>query len=465
MSQSDLSRREFITLGLGILVASSQACAFVPFKSARPKVLIIGAGMAGLSAARVLQDSGLYDVMILEARDRIGGRLQTTTNSRGERLELGAAWIHGEDGNPLAAVCAQYGLTTRIADNWSDIVTYDDNGRVSAERRKAYEESYQKILGQMRLRKQSLQMVDRDISLRVALNEQLGRIGDSDERKFIEHLFKVNVEDDYGTDLDKISFRNWNEELAYDNPDLIVNEGYSALVDKVAAGLSILLKTPVQTIDTSGDGVKVTAQDGRVFEADQVIVTLPLGVLKAKQVQFVPALPPWKQEAIDKIGFASFNKIYLSYAKRFWPEDASWIECVKKPNPHIGSFFNLNKFGGQHTLVGLVSGRSSDDLQKLTAPNGQGWAHRSLKNLKTQLPEPVEVQITRWSQDPFAQGSYSYPSVGETPLHRENLGASVGNSLHFAGEACQTDFYGTVHGAWLSGQRLAQRILQKPTVI
>ena len=482
MSANDISRREFISLSLGLLAVTSPACALLPPASARSpsvsansskqKVLIIGAGMAGLSTARALQDSGNFEVTILEARTRLGGRMFTQRDVRGQVREEGAGWIHGEEGNPLADLCAHYGIETIVADNWSDIATYDAQGAVSVEKRKAFDQLYQQILSDLRSDMQTLKeeveslsetdaAARKDISLRAALDYRLSHVPNSEDRNFMEHLFKVNLEDDYGSDLENVSFLNWNGEKDSDGaiPDKMIPQGYGVLVEKVAAGLSISLGTPVDSIDYSGPGVQVVAKDGRIFKADHIVVTVPLGVLKRQMLKFIPELPAWKRDAINKVGFGSFNKVFLNYPESFWPDSASWLESVKGKAPHIASFFNLKKFGEGKTLVGLTSGRSSDLLQSLPINKIKSWAEDSLTCIKNPLPVALDIHSTAWSKEEWTQGSYSYPAVGEVEADRNQIGASVGKTLHFAGEACQHDFYGTVHSAWISGQRLAQKML------
>lgn len=450
-------------------MASSTARAFTP-NSSRPKILILGAGMAGLSAARALHDSGLFEVTVLEARQRLGGRICTLTDSQGYIREEGAGWIHGEEGNPLVDLCAAYGIETVLADNWSDISTFDPAGPMPPERRKAYDELYRKLIADLHMDKQSLKEkvpsegLSGDISLRAALDKQLRRITNPVERNFLEHLFKVNLEDDYGTDLDKISLLNWNGEKDYAHPDRMIPRGYGVLIDKIAAGLNVILNTAASSVDHSGEKIKVSTRDGRTFEADQIIVTLPLGVLKKQGLRFWPELPSWKKEAIARVGYGTFSKVFITYARSFWPETASWLESVRGKLPHIASFFNLQKFGGGTALVGLASGRSSDHLQGLPAAEVKSWAEESLALVSHDLPPATEIYRTTWSQDPWAEGAYSFPAVNESRTDRDLIGASVGAKLHFAGEACQADFYGTVHAAWISGQRVAERILNPPVV-
>jgi monoamine oxidase len=485
MNSNEISRREFISLSLGLLAVAAPACALLPSAAARgpssssstqKKILILGAGMAGLSAARALQDSGLYDVTLLEARARLGGRMFTQLDARGQVREEGAAWIHGESGNPLSEICAQYGIETIVADNWSDISTFDVNGELPFEKRKHFDDVYQDILRKLRSDRQTLKESvtslendsahpKKDISLRAALDHRLREVHNAEDKNFLEHLFKVNLEDDYGTDLENVSFLNWDgEKDEYIVPDKMIAHGYGLLVDKISAGLQVVVNTPIDTIDTSGVGVRITAKDGRVFRADQVIVTVPLGVLKKHSLKFIPELPAWKKEAIAKVGFGSFNKVFLSYSEAFWPDSASWLESVRGTTPHIGSFFNLKKFGEGKTLVGLASGRSSDYLQSLSESQAKTWAESSLTCVKNLLPTALDVHCTAWSKEEWTQGSYSYPAVGELPSDRDQIGASVGSTLHFAGEACQHDFYGTVHSAWISGSRMAKKIMA-PSVV
>jgi monoamine oxidase len=226
------------------------------------------------------------------------------------------------------------------------------------------------------------------------------------------------------------------------------------LADHLARNLTIRLGAVVTRITHGGPGVRVeTAQ--QVFDADRVIVTVPLGVLKAGAIVFDPPLPEAKRRAIDRLGFGLLDKVVLTFDEPFWPQGHDMLGIAGR-NPPVSDLVDGSRFTDVPLLVGLRGGanalvreRDPDDLtvgQVLTA---------------LRAPEPVGVLVTRWAADPFARGSYSFLAVGAGPDDQEALAAPVGDRLAFAGEATHSEFFATVHGAYLSGLREADRILAR----
>ncbi|KAI9866527.1 MAG: hypothetical protein M1813_001079 [Trichoglossum hirsutum] len=228
--------------------------------------------------------------------------------------------------------------------------------------------------------------------------------------------------------------------------------------------------------DTEGDSKAIVDCDnGMIIEADAVVVTLPLGVLKAQSVSFEPVLPEWKTGPIERLGFGTLNKVVLVYEKPFWDEQRDMFGLLRRSEAgeslsqgdyvarrgRFYLFWNCIKTSGRPMLVALMAGDaahqtesdSDDDLvAEATDVLGRMFAH-------THVPEPSEVIITRWGKDRFTKGSYSYVGSHARPDDYDLMAKAVGN-LYFAGEATCGTHPATVHGAYLSGLRAAAEVVE-----
>ncbi|MBW4438155.1 MAG: FAD-dependent oxidoreductase [Pleurocapsa minor GSE-CHR-MK-17-07R] len=247
------------------------------------------------------------------------------------------------------------------------------------------------------------------------------------------------------------------------NGDYRIAEGYLSLHDHLAAGLDIRLNTIVSEIDWSGPRAHVRTGDGHVFEADHVVVTLPLAVLKAGRVAFTPALPADKQDAIGRMNMAPALKLIYKFARPITPRGIAALYADGLPpmwwTPQANSAPDQ-----EQVWLGFATG---DHARDLLADGEAGALALGLETLRRELNQPaltpLEARIMNWTADEFALGGYSsVPPQGDGL--REVLAAPVvgdrGSRLHFAGEATAPNLYAaTVHGALVSGQRVARDIL------
>jgi len=187
---------------------------------------------------------------------------------------------------------------------------------------------------------------------------------------------------------------------------------------------------------------------------------VPLGVLKKNQPQFVPPLPPAKREAIDQLGMGVLNKCYLRFAKPFWPDDVDWLEYIPKRHGEWTEWVSLLRTTNIPVLLGF---NAAENGLAIEAFSDQQIIDSAMATLRTifgnEIPAPQDYQITRWAADPFSYGSYSFNAVGSTPAMRKVLAAPLGQQVFFAGEATATDYFGTAHGAFLSGVAAATMLL------
>lgn len=425
------------------------------------RILIIGAGMAGLAAARELAQRD-FEVTLLEARDRIGGRVWTDRSWPGVPLDLGASWIHGVIGNPIADLARQFDVPTLpTADS---VAVHDTAGRrLTAAEQQQLEQRVERILTAVDAARQQRQARgEPDIPLGVALREVVAR-ADFSPRELNELWYAINsaIEHEYAADVDWLSLYHWDEPYEFDGSDVIFPQGYDALAHGLAQGLDIRLNHIVSK--TEYDKQRVTVQTNRgMFEADRVVVTLPLGVLKRGAVEFSPALPLRKQQAIDRLGMNVLNKVYLRFAEAFWQaDDTDWIGYVAERKGAWGEALNIHHYTRQPILLWFNAAAYGTHLESLSDADIIGEAMQRLRVMYgASIPDPDGYLITRWLSDPFAGGSYSHLPVGATPDDRAALAEPIGDRVFFAGEATMIEQAATVHGAYLSGLRAAQQICQ-----
>lgn len=454
-------------LGSAVLAATGlTGCANGPVGREAPRraerrddpidTVVVGAGMAGLFAARELDRAG-HRVVVLEARDRIGGRIRTDHRWPDVPLDLGASWIHGVDGNPVAALARETGART-VPFNAESTAIYGPEGEPLTREQLAVRRE-DDAMARRRL-EEAAEKAGPDLSA----GEALRRILDGSDldagraRRVLEYRSRY-AEDEYGADIDRLAC--WGlvagERLGGD--EVMFPQGYGQLTAALAEGLDVRTGHRVTHIAHGPRGVEVhTAGDG-VFSAGRVLVTLPLGVLKSGDVTFSPELPAAKRQAIGRLGMGVYDKLFLRFPSVFWDD----VEVVVQEGTEHGAFsawYNLRPVTGVPLLVALNGGPVA---RRLEGMDDTGQVREALGNLRRvygdDVPGPVAHRITRWGTDPFARGSYSFPPVGSRPGDYRALAAPVAGRVHFAGEATEPDYHTTVHGALLSGRREARRIL------
>lgn len=435
------SRRGF-TLSVGALAAATLLPGCRGGSDAGEEdVVVVGAGMAGLAAARRLADEGV-EVTVLEARERIGGRMWTDT-SLGVPIDLGAAWIHGTDGNPIVGLAAEVGAKT-VETDFYNVLLFDDHGEVDAGEVQAAFETWGKIL-------EEIEALSENAGDSASLADGLAEVADLNDPLLAWNV-RSSVVAEYAADPAQLSLAWFGHEGEFDGPDLILPGGYSELAQHLARGLTIRHGTEVTRIAHDGARVHVDTSQGPVA-ADRVIVTVPRGVLKAQTIAFDPPLPERKRRAIERLGFGLLNKVVLSFEEPFWPESPDMIGLVG-PNQPVADLVSGLTFAGTPLLVGLRGGAAARSREALSDQDAIGEVLAAMG-----APEPSGALVTRWAADPSARGSYSFLAVGSTPADLRALAEPVGERLLFAGEATHEEFFATVHGAYMSGIREAGRIL------
>ena len=449
-----ISRKQFFAL-----VAASTLAARKSLSAAKPeKILVIGAGIAGLAAARQLKSAG-HTVIILEGRSRIGGRIHTSREI-GAPIDLGAAWIHGSDStdHPIVQLAKQ--VKARTVETDFDAMQLFTRGGVEIDTDQI-EDAYESIESGLLKKRDRLQDQRKDISMGGYLDELLSDAELSDlDRRALAWVFRTNYGVELGADLETLSLRSLDEDLAFGEDESIFPGGYEAIIQFLAQGLDIRLGQVAQAIALKSDSVEVTTGRREKFSADRLIVTLPLGVLKANRVAFSPPLPEKKQRAIASLGFGSLEKIALRFPKQFWPDEIFQFGYVPPAGqtPVIHEFYNYRPYTNLPVLVGLGGGKQGRQLQANSTAAVAGMLEVLREVFGNGIPQPIKSQVTGWTSDPFTLGAYTHVTIGASLSQCETLSEPIADRIFFAGEHTSARYPGTTHGAYLSGLAAARAI-------
>ncbi len=442
MSIRSPSRRDALKLGLAATLAPKTVRAV-----SEPDVLVVGAGIAGLAAARALADAGV-SVAILEASDRIGGRIHTD-RSLGLPVELGAGWIHGPNGNPISDLARDAGLEMFVTDDDSLVVhrpvgtLVPDADVVAAEARLA----------------RLATTIDDAIDVDMAMSEAIRRFGGGElDDPLMRWMLSAYLEFLTGGSIDDISALNWDEDDGFSGADVILPAGYDRILPQLARGLDIRFGEKVQDIAYGSDGVSVTTSRGMI-QAKHLVCTLPLGVLKAGSVTFDPPLPSSYQNAIAALGMGQVTKLALRFDAPFWPQDVQYFGVTTEPMGRWNYVMNAMTYSNVPLMMGVSLGSYAPIADAMSVDVATGDMMDVLRGVfGTSIPAPTGVLKTAWSRNPLALGAYSFAKVGASPNNFDRFAEPIG-PLHFVGEHTNFDYHGTVHGAYLSGLGAARAIL------
>ena len=425
------------------------------------RVIVIGAGVSGLAAAKDLSAQGV-EVVVLEARDRIGGRVQTD-HSLGAPVDLGGSWIHGlSKKNPVKQLAASLGLPFEETD-MARTVMFDADGPLdpSAGDDAARWADWMIEWIEVLYKKYGKGKKREDIAITTAMMRELDAGGglDMEDARFFDWCLNV-MKLDEGKELSGVSLQGWWDSEDFGDGDALMTRGYGELVEPLADGLDIRLSEPVREVHRGSWGVRVVTASG-AHEADAALITLPLGVLKAGDVLFEPPLPEAKREAIATMGFGLLDKLALRFDEAFWPADAHYLARLDGPFSGAAFALNLMPFVGEPLLVFFYGGDDAERMERLTTIEVVEEAMAALRLAYPDAPEPAEGLRTQWRLDPHARGAYSHVPVGVPAARFDALAEPVDGRLYFAGEATCREHPATVHGALISGRREARRISKK----
>jgi monoamine oxidase len=402
-------------------------------------VVVIGAGAAGIAAARELKAAG-RQVLVIEARDRLGGRAFTDA-TLGPSYDAGAMFIHWAERNPWVKIAADLGIATP-SESWGGGFRVFADGRPmpDADRMKR-----RAVFGQIDRRLETIDIGKRDLSVA----ELLGDLGPEMAPVAASGLL-LSI----GEESDRISARDYQRLWAGD--DLVVPSGYGNLVARHGEGLDIRLSEPVSAIRWDGPGVEITTPSG-TLRARACILTVPVGVLKAGSIRFTPELPSGTRDALDGIGMGALTKIALKVeGDRFGISPG--MSYLEAGSPR--AMMNLDLFPDDRNLViATCGGDHARDLSHAGANEARAHVTDLLAKM---VGENVRKAVTgvsfpAWWTDPFSRGSYSVCLPGSEAA-RDRLAEPVGGRIWFAGEATAGGGAMTVGGATLAGRAAAAAV-------
>jgi monoamine oxidase len=443
------------------------------------RVVVVGAGIAGLTAANALTRAGV-DCVVLEARDRIGGRLHTA-DVGGSPVDLGGSWIHTPDGNPMRAFARLAGVPCVSADPLPEMTGFDERaghrltGAETGELLGLFE-SFPDVI--VRLQAE----LGPDASAADAIEAFVAGQGPdsgpgsssgsgpgADWVSRARQLLYAYVEAESAARAGDQSLRWMWTELEYggnyfgDAP----RGGYRSLVDAMASGVDVRVGRAVTAINAGPDGVRVVTAAGAAEEGSHALVAVPLGVLKREALRFSPPLPADRRAAIGRLGFGRFEKVALRFAEPFWREAGFPHLMVFPTDPGEWMVWMMGQdaFGGDPVLLFFVFHSAAERLAGAGPDAPVRWAQGMLAEaIGRPGPEPVAVAVTSWAADPWSGGSYTHIPPGASPADADLLGTPAGGRLLFAGEHTQSARLAYADGALTSGIREAKRLLGTPAV-
>lgn len=432
-----LNRRQVLQgIGAGALAGAFGA----PLRAATPAtpdVLVIGAGGAGLTAAKELVAKGV-SVVVLEARDRIGGRA-FTDDSLGFDWDRGASWLHASNVNPFVAYARQNGFD--LVPDVGARTVYDGSRRLSEAETAGYRAVHERM------------------------NRELGKAGGRGLDIPAEAAFTQDTLADPWYPIAMADLTGWegvepanfsaldSYQFAEDGTDLMIPRGYGTLLLHYAKSVDVRLGTPVSRIRWGGRGVVADTDAGPVA-ARVAIVALPSAIVAEGSVIFSPHLPVEVLQAHNDLPLGLFEKVALRFRKNVFPSEKTEFLRLKRDDGRGLNY--LTRQFGSNACIAFAPGRLARALEARGEAAAIAYA---LDELASMLGGDVRKHFdkgaaTAWASDPYARGAYSHCVPGRYGA-RAVLARPVGGRLVFAGEHTEQSAYGTLHGAHLSGIRAA----------
>ncbi len=410
-----------------------------------PDVLILGAGAAGIAAARECAALGLT-CAVLEARARVGGRAHTDARSLGAPFDLGATWLHAAEANPLALLARALGLRTVNHDAVAARRRHLGHGWATAAEDAAFDAAYDAWLAALRAAHAAPDPA-------VAAVAPRGGPWDSTIATWEGPTIA-------GAELRDLGLRDFLDNQL-DPPNLLVEAGQGALLTALAEGLPVSLNSPVSRLSWDRGGARAEGPRG-TLAARAAICTLPAGVLAGGGLRFDPALPPEIGEALHGLPMGTLAKIGLPAAGADRLDLPPFARLDRRVAEGEGRMtFVAWPFGRAH-LEGFVGGDLGRTLEREGPAAMAAFAGDELARMYggrgRAAIDPHRAVASAWVADPWSRGAYSYARPGAALARRVLAAPLAGGRLAFAGEHCHPTLAGTLGGAWETGREAARRV-------
>ncbi|TVU48093.1 hypothetical protein EJB05_07716 [Eragrostis curvula] len=439
------------TAAIALVLAVILARQAFPAAAAGPRVIIVGAGMSGISAGKRLSDAGITDLLILEATDHVGGRMHKQ-NFGGINVEVGANWVEGVNGDKMNPIWPIVNSTLKLRNFRSDFDylaqnVYKEDGGVynenyvqkTIDQADNVEESGGKLSGTL----QSSGSQDMSILAMQRLNDHQPN-GPATPVDMVVDYFKYDyefAEPPRVTSLQNTvplpTFSNFGDDVYF----VADQRGYESVV--------------VREISYSGSGVTVKTEDNSVYKADYVMVSASLGVLQSDLIQFKPKLPQWKVLAIYQFDMAVYTKIFVKFPKKFWPEGKG-REFFLYASSRRGYYGVWQKFEKQYPDANVLLVTVTDEESRRIEQQSDNQTKVEIVEVLRKMfpgkdvPDAADILVPRWWSNRFYRGTFSNWPIGVNRYEYDQLRAPVGR-VYFTGEHTSEHYNGYVHGAYLSG--------------
>jgi hypothetical protein len=383
--------------------------------------------------------------------------------------DLGASWIHGIDDSAVAAAAEAFGMRAvefTVGGYQPDsrpIAYYAPDGtRMTDAAARRFADDIRAVDAALRaVVAASAPFASYREVTESALEEQGWDDARTERvREYLEH----RSEEQYGAWIEDLAAHGLDDD-AIDGDEVVFPDGYDRLPSALARGLDVRLGRAVSRVSWSATGVAVSVGD-EVLTADDVIITVPVGVLQSDAFDIDPPLPSPVAGALGRLRMNAFEKVFLRFPHRFWDDGVYAIRQQGPEGSWWHSWYDLTPLDGTPTLLTFAAGPAARGIRGWSDERVADSVLGSLRRLFGEnVPEPTHVHVTAWEDDPFSRGSYAYMTLGSTTADHDDLATPVGGVLHLAGEATWTDDPATVAAALHSGHRAAERVLGRAVPI
>ena len=401
-------------------------------------VVIIGAGAAGIAAAKELRALE-QNFLLLEASHRVGGRAYTEYVAPGMPFDLGAHWLMAPSVSPLMQLAqAEDVELDEETEHYTAARYFEDDAWLPD---KAYEDF-------------AIYWDEQFAALRKAADgRDLSSVFDViDNESPWAPYFHMFFAQDFTRDVDRASIEDTLAYIRKEN-DLAVATGFGNLVARYAIDVPVSLNTAVRRVEWSGRDIKLHTTKGMV-RAQKVILTVSTGVLATREIEFSPALPDWKLDAVQGLPLGSSTRTALMFDTQLLEELPATFTVRTDGDDPLD--FRNKPFGYDYVEVS-AGGRMSEWMEKSGQRATIDYILKKLRHVagNDAVPEPVRHIVSAWSGDTWVKGSYSCARPGAAN-QRQVLARPIDDRLFFAGEATSANFYASVHGACFTGQSAAR---------